>query len=175
LLRPEPPATSCATNDDCVSTVCADEVCCDQPCTGCQACTNALKGQGADGICGPIVAGGDPHGFCTPGFACDGMGQCAVAACDGAHTVALQDGPNEDCTPYQCSTSTNRCLETCASDLDCVPDRSCTADGQCGPRIKQGDLPGCSITKGRDPPPDLRRAFVVAILVLSFRRRRSPS
>jgi hypothetical protein len=171
LLRADPPPTPCDTKNDCASSVCADGVCCDRPCTRCEACSTLVKGQGADGICGPIAVGHDPHGVCMSPFVCDGIGHCAVAACDGGPTLDLQDGTHEDCTPYRCSTATNRCLETCASNLDCVPDRSCTADGHCGPRIEQDDLPGCSIPMGKEPLPDLRRAFVVAILVLAFRRR----
>jgi MYXO-CTERM domain-containing protein len=172
VLRAAPPTTPCTTRDDCASSACDDGVCCDRQCTRCEACTAEAKGQGADGICGPIVAGRDPHGYCKPTpFACDGMGHCAVAACDGGHTLALQDG-SQDCAPYRCSTATNRCLETCASNFDCAEGSACAADGHCGARLEQGASPQCSVAASPRPLPDMPRAFTVAILALSLGRRR---
>jgi hypothetical protein len=48
----------CVSGANCLSGSCTDGVCCNTACTGlCQACTAARKGTGADGVCGPILAG----------------------------------------------------------------------------------------------------------------------
>jgi hypothetical protein len=61
---------------ECVSGFCSDGVCCAEACDGpCRACSSAVKGQGADGVCGFIKSGGDPDAECST--SCDGAGSCA--------------------------------------------------------------------------------------------------
>lgn len=79
-------------NDDgtlCASGKCVDGVCCEAPCNGlCEACSAARKGQGADGVCGPVAKGTNPDKECMPGGVlgcelpgtCDGAGKCASKA-----------------------------------------------------------------------------------------------
>jgi hypothetical protein len=101
------PGSPCAAATECTSGFCADGVCCDAACTGaCQACSAAAKGQGANGACGPVMAGSDPHDTCATSApstcgttgTCDGNGACArfaagtvcaPAACTGG--VATED------------------------------------------------------------------------------------
>jgi hypothetical protein len=52
----------CATGETCASGYCVDGVCCDHPCDDtCEACTAALKGEGADGLCGALADGMSPE------------------------------------------------------------------------------------------------------------------
>src|SRR5260221_6687904 len=56
---------ACITKSDCLDGFCVDGFCCDTECTGkCQAYSFVKKGGGADGVCGPILAGQDPDEEC---------------------------------------------------------------------------------------------------------------
>ncbi|MEZ4309529.1 MAG: kelch repeat-containing protein [Polyangiaceae bacterium] len=145
----------CSNTAQCAQGTCVDGFCCDTPCNGvCVACSAAKKGQGADGVCGPILAGTDPQNECailgtgvckTSGF-CDGNGACAsqsgnacgAGSCAGPTTqvnaptcdavgncVANGTSP---CDPYVCQGSA--CLVACASDAQCAPGYVC-AGGVC--------------------------------------------
>src|SRR6202044_148420 len=47
----------CTDGKECQSGACSTGVCCNMPCNGtCEACTNAVKGQGIDGVCGYVIA-----------------------------------------------------------------------------------------------------------------------
>lgn len=72
-----PDGGACSSSNQCASGSCADGVCCNSACSGaCEACTAAKKGQGSDGVCGPITAGADPENECAGTFACNGAGAC---------------------------------------------------------------------------------------------------
>ncbi|NUP10522.1 MAG: WD40 repeat domain-containing protein [Polyangiaceae bacterium] len=61
----------CASNGECASGFCADDVCCDAACDGsCEGCDAA-------GACTATTAGTDPDGECEGGV-CDGSSACAV-------------------------------------------------------------------------------------------------
>jgi hypothetical protein len=163
---------ACAAADQCASGFCVDGFCCDTACSGlCQACSNAVKGAGADGTCGYVVAGGDARGQCvdqgaascgTDG-ACDGAGACQeyasgtvcvpascdnegairlASTCDGAGTCTA--GGVMGCLPYNCSGDT--CLTSCTSDGDCAGSPQdppyCDASGRC----MQKQFPGAPCT-----------------------------
>ena len=104
-------AVGCTGGAECASGFCVDGVCCDEACDGlCEACTGALKGQGGDGVCGPIASGLDPELECSAANAtCEER-----AVCDGASTctplVAL-------CAPYACTMA--GCLSVCDNDAGC--------------------------------------------------------
>jgi hypothetical protein len=106
-------------------------VCCNVACTGggftCQACSAAAKGQGADGVCGAVVTGSDPHMECTaqPATTCGDKG-----GCDGAGACARwPDGTL--CSPVSCkdtSTQNNpktcvggKCADPAVQTLGCAP------------------------------------------------------
>jgi hypothetical protein len=160
------PGKKCNVDGDCqTGLTCQDGVCCNTPCAGaCQACTAALKGQGADGICGPVKAGGgDPHGECTSDpqsscgdeiALCDGSGACAkwpagtvckAASCGGntltkAETCAAgactaPNPPTQECTPYLCKGSA--CGTSCTSDAGCVGGYFCSSS-QCLAKLASG-------------------------------------
>ncbi|HVK68062.1 MAG TPA: hypothetical protein VM694_26565, partial [Polyangium sp.] len=93
---------SCAASSDCQSGSCVDGVCCNTACGGlCQACTVSKKGNGTDGVCGPIALGVDPDNECATQAAsscgqtgvCNGTGacqlhpqgtSCGVSTCQGS-------------------------------------------------------------------------------------------
>jgi Stigma-specific protein, Stig1 len=107
----------CTTAGECATNNCIDGICCDQPCTGsCMACSAIGKGQGTDGTCGPVLAGGpDPRGICLPASPttcgtigkCDGNGGCPLypdgTVCVASHCVT--DGyESYECASGACTT-----------------------------------------------------------------------
>ena len=100
---------ACTTDEECAAGICADSVCCDARCDGlCEACTAALKGEGSDGACGPIVKDSDPDDeciddgspACTGNGMCDGNGSCDTYA--GAGCTPSPCNGNNDCTSGHC-------------------------------------------------------------------------
>jgi hypothetical protein len=159
---------ACAHGYQCSSGNCVDGVCCDGTCTGgCVACTAKLKGTGADGVCGAVVAGTNPKGACvkdagypasckSDGF-CDGKGACDVYAssstvcgaatcsagmvkgsiCNGGGTCASSSAP---CDPYTtCAPDGVSCATSCMADTDCVATHYCNGSpGVCVLRVAAG-------------------------------------
>jgi hypothetical protein len=151
---------ACTTGAECYTGNCVDGVCCDTACGGaCNACSAALKGQGSDGACGPILAGTDPQSECAQepetscgrDGMCDGAGACRkhIAGtvclagscidtssevrpdtCDGSGAcVDNQTGP---CAAgYLCKGA--GCKTSCADKTDCTVGYECLA-GSCKKR-----------------------------------------
>jgi hypothetical protein len=137
--------TTCAAAAECGSGFCSpDQVCCDKACTdACTACVKVSTGL-ADGTCGPVQLGQDPHddcaadanGSCGKDGTCDGKGGCHLTAsgtpcgsascsgstftpgktCNGTGTCAAAGSP-VDCGQNACTT--DGCKTACASDADC--------------------------------------------------------
>ncbi len=150
----------CASSVECTSGVCADGFCCDRACGGCEACSAALKGSGANGVCGAVPVDTDPHGACAPdaGFPanckadgnCNGAGICrsfakAGTACGattctaGSVTGRTCSGSAASCVDatsscglYVCGASA--CKTTCAADADCAAGAYCTTTSTCAPK-----------------------------------------
>jgi hypothetical protein len=153
VLQPQLAAgVACTAGTECASGRCADGVCCDRTCGGCEACTAALKGSGANGVCGPIAAGTDPRNACAPdagypanckadGF-CDGAGkcrtlapsgvQCAAQTCSAATVTSARqcDGAgtcrpatNASCGTFACAGA--QCATTCSTDAQCSTGNFC--------------------------------------------------
>ena len=159
-----PLASPCSADNECQSGHCADGVCCDVDCYAgeCTACTAALKGGGNDGVCGPALAGSNPHFDCfddgvdTCGQTgiCDGVGACelypAGSTCDPAYCQGnfanhadLCDGmgtcvPQGStlCDPGLCSNGT--CDLTCVADSDCSTTGAYCNTGTCAPQKPVG-------------------------------------
>ena len=131
--------TPCGTANDCLSGFCVDGVCCNEACTGtCRACSNAAKGLGKDGLCGPIGSGvpspddcTDVGGCGTTG-ACNGAGKCAKyengTVCSAASCSGLHYTPAGTCLGGACNVGNPiDCVMTC-TDSGCF---SCESDAQC--------------------------------------------
>jgi cysteine-rich repeat protein len=159
----------CSVGSDCATSFCADGVCSNTACVGfCQAATAAKKGQGADGTCGPIIAGSDPDDECaaqasqtcgTTG-ACNGSGACQLYSastvcaapscsngmlttgsnCTGTGTCAT--GLTVTCNGFTCANGT-ACNTSCSSDSQCMLGNFCNA-GACV--AKKPDGVQCSAT-----------------------------
>ncbi|HRI69801.1 MAG TPA: hypothetical protein PK156_36480, partial [Polyangium sp.] len=122
----QPNGIGCVSGGQCASGNCADGVCCDTACTAnCMACTAIKKGNGSNGVCGPISSERDPDNDCNGGR-CDGTGNCRYY--NGA----------------PCGSS-NQCFSTfcvdniCCGNLCSGPCQACSAlkkgsgqDGVCG-------------------------------------------
>lgn len=137
----------CSKDTECLTGSCVDGVCCNEKCTGtCRACSAAVKGGGADGICGPIWFGRDPADECTK---TDASGCGTTGVCNGAGACAKYDN-GTICQPSSCSSPTNGSSQyTEASRCfngSCQAPKTITCDGNCG---EQGCL-GCT-TNGDCP------------------------
>jgi hypothetical protein len=159
-----PNGSACLDRRQCTSGYCADGVCCTSLCNGtCQACDLPAS----PGVCAFVSSGGAPHDpsqcsaadptSCAGDGTCDGHGacrlypagtNCSVGRCGGSSIIGMRvcdgrgscaDGPVVSCAPFQCdgAASPARCLNTCASDADCVAGRPCVS-GSCGPRPDAG-------------------------------------
>jgi hypothetical protein len=145
---------ACTGNNACGSGFCVDGVCCATACTGfCQACSNAKKGGGGDGVCGAVAAGTDPDAECadqgaascgTNGF-CDGAGACqkyavgtvcAMGSCaaDGVTLTAASTcnstgscvaGATSSCAPFACVAGACTNGSPCTMDSQCAPTAYC--------------------------------------------------
>ncbi|MGZ3450363.1 MAG: Kelch repeat-containing protein [Polyangiales bacterium] len=126
LLKNGQPAT---TGASCASGFAIDGVCCDTACTGtCRACTKALKGSGADGVCGFVATSTDPRTSC-PGRTCSGSLQDDGHTCDGAGGCIVTT--TTSCAPYLCNDTGTACLAAvCTSDANCTSTSYC-ASGTC--------------------------------------------
>ncbi len=139
---------ACSRNEECPNNQnCVDNVCCNSSCTGtCQACSAALKMQGSDGTCGPVLAGEDPINECAQDAAypqsclsdgnCNGSGACRTFApanveCEPTECNLAEQtewtctgtGPTckfkiTNCYPYECGGS-GTCRTTCSDDTQC--------------------------------------------------------
>jgi hypothetical protein len=153
---------TCTQNTECTSQHCVDGVCCDKACDSpCLACSAKVKGQGADGLCGPVVAGQDPHkgcpdfgvALCAETGTCDGQGECATypvgSACAAPSCLAgvevtsscVSQGTclpaQHPCAPFACAPDGLGCAATCASDDGCDEKAFCS-QGACVKREPEG-------------------------------------
>jgi hypothetical protein len=176
--------TACAKSTECASGFCIDGVCCDVLCAGtCTACISAKKGQGADGVCGPIVIGSDPDAECvkedpntcgTTGE-CNGSGACEVYSpgteCDDGNPCT----ENDTCTSGACSGAPRQCE---LPDVCHLPGQCNVSTGECEyPLINPTDPAcspqpaacGCSMVGERQT----RLSWTMAGLWFLLRRRKS--
>ena len=158
----------CSADAECESNACVDGVCCTDACGGiCEACSSLAKGQGADGDCGAVIEGLDPHDSCTPGSpntcgfdgTCNGQKACKYyqgnsclggATCDG-NTVkgqfcnglgtCITNSTGTLCDPYKC-IATLGCATSCASDTDCSSSSFYCDQSNCVAKQQLGG--GCS-------------------------------
>ncbi|MDI3291309.1 MopE-related protein [Polyangium sp. 15x6] len=156
------PGDVCATNEECSTGYCVDNVCCNTACNGvCQACTTAKKGGGTNGFCGPVADNTDPDSDCDlqEASTCQNTGvcvggncakyaagtQCQTATCTGPNTENQADTcdglgacvpKNEkDCSPYACVS--NGCKSSCVTDGECANGNFCETP-QCQPKRQAG-------------------------------------
>lgn len=121
----------CTSKSQCLSNYCVDGVCCNNVCSGwCYACSEAKKGQGYDGVCGPIVYGRDADSECTPGE-CNGGGACSLPQTPLANGTACVAGAqciSGNCVDGVCCE--NACTGTCFACTAAKKGQG--ADGTCG-------------------------------------------
>ncbi|MCC6213656.1 MAG: hypothetical protein IT376_02220 [Polyangiaceae bacterium] len=159
-----PNGQTCTSAAQCTSGNCVDGVCCNTSCTGgCQACTAAKKGGGANGTCGSIAAGADPDNECTDqgssscgtNGACSGAGACALyppgTACGSTSCASgTQQGntcngfgtctpaSTTQCAPYTCLNA-SVCATSCSDDTFCIASAFCdTTTSTCTPDKPSG-------------------------------------
>jgi MYXO-CTERM domain-containing protein len=193
--KPQGDACNDAAGEDCLEVdcrvcetdYCSDGVCCDAPCDGeCEACTEAKKGSGEDGVCDFIAAGTDPEPECedSPGCTtaplCNGAGRCTCAAggdvCadDGVTLVTADpDVDDTDCTPYACEGA--ECNEACDDGSQCAPGHRCTSERRCVPgdgASTADESAGCGCRAGRRPGGSAATMLLGLGLVLASWRRR---
>jgi hypothetical protein len=109
----------CTLGSDCASGFCVDGMCCNTACTGtCQGCSYAVTGL-ADGTCGNVKNGTDPHMSCPPsGLSCAtatcengacgqlvAAGSCLVAGACYAANAPSPSNPCQTCQPAVSQTT----------------------------------------------------------------------
>ncbi|MDI1480679.1 FG-GAP repeat protein [Polyangium sp. y55x31] len=143
--------TPCDKHAVCASGFCTDGVCCDTLCEGtCVACVGASKGDGIDGICGPIAAGTDPDAECaaqapetcgTTGM-CNGGGACerhpAGTTCDDGNACTEGDV----CVEGGCAGEPLSCA---APDACHLPGSCNTSTGMCEYALINPEDPECAV------------------------------
>ena len=116
---------SCASDGECSSGHCVDGVCCDTACEGaCVACTAALKGSGADGVCGGVVDGTNPRSACEGGEVCQAGVCVAPSACAG-QPDGTECGAGKVCENGACVDAPTEC-EGQANGTICSIGDGCT-------------------------------------------------
>jgi hypothetical protein len=119
----------CALSTQCVSAYCVEGVCCDAaPCGACYSCRQALTNH-PDGICAPLLADTDPHGFCGLNAACDGAGYCRLTAGQPCH------GDSSLCASGYCAVTDDICCDVpCANTcMACNASKTGGTHGVCAP------------------------------------------
>ena len=125
---------SCESDWQCTTGHCADGVCCERACSGCEGCRKAYTGL-ADGSCGPVLAGLDPHLSCRNPDSCTENGSCTCegnserlpARCNGGGQCAANEVRN--CSPFTCSDG--KCKSSCRTNADCDSTAQCSPDNEC--------------------------------------------
>ena len=125
---------TCEFGGQCATGHCADGVCCDRACSDCEGCRNTFTGL-ADGSCGPVLAGLDPHLSCRNADSCTENGSCACvgnsertpARCNGGGQCAASEVRN--CSPFKCSDG--KCTSSCRTNADCDSTAQCSPDNRC--------------------------------------------
>ncbi|HEY7953663.1 MAG TPA: hypothetical protein VII38_00160 [Polyangia bacterium] len=155
LFTPQPIASACSLDAQCLSGHCVDGYCCQTACTGvCEACDVP----GELGGCAQVTSG-QPHGTRAH---CAGEGTTCGGACDvQSRTACTYPGSSTSCraqsctanvetlaagcdgtggcplppTTIACSSSCSgaACLGACSTDADCTvsPNLYCQPDGTC--------------------------------------------
>jgi Pretoxin HINT domain len=150
---------TCMSNDDCLSTFCADGVCCQTDCSAtCMSCAEPSS----PGTCVARGAGNPPpHGTCAAAAQstcgldgnCDGTGNCekwnnvvcmpgtcsmatnsetGASMCDGMGNCVA--ATTVTCAPFVCKPDNSACYTTCtAGSTECLSPNVC-AGGSCGPK-----------------------------------------
>jgi hypothetical protein len=120
------PGVLCTSNNQCLSSFCADGVCCNDDCTGqCEACNLPNKA----GTCSPVA--GKPV---TPRAACAGNGTGCDGACDGVQrTACVVPTQSKQCRAASCAGGVATLPEFCDGSGACPTERTqeCTP-GICG-------------------------------------------
>lgn len=111
-----PLGDACDSSIDCVQAICADHVCCDTACSGgCETCLAEYQDAGADGVCGLVSAGKDPHAACSPARCSeDGLSETPAATCG---VGACIDAVSRSCAGFACRDG--QCLTDCDDHDDC--------------------------------------------------------
>ncbi|MGE0327883.1 MAG: Kelch repeat-containing protein, partial [Polyangiaceae bacterium] len=140
---------TCTLDNECATDHCVDGYCCDTACTGtCSSCSAAIKGSGANGVCGAIAAQTDPDKECGSCSICSGSGSCGPVTagtdpknnckdsgspncgldgtCDGAGACRSYS-TNAGCSPRPCTLGSDCESGFCADGVCC--DQAC--NGQC--------------------------------------------
>ena len=196
VLEAPPDGTSCASDAHCASGICVDQVCCNSRCTGaCESCLASVQGDGGqDGVCRAVAQGLDPKeackqdepATCGQSGVCDGSGVCERYAedfdcgrgvcrsgvcrwCDG-DILASSEG-YADCAPFACMDA--RCLEHCASALDCAAAHVCSSDGVCrsAPAFEEPTDPGMCAYRAQRGAARWPWLVVLCVALAVMRRR----
>ena len=154
-------STDCAVTGcrECLATTagCVDGFCCDAACgSACDACSAALKGSGANGVCGAVASGSVGAPSCTPYF-CNGSSSSCPSTCStDAECIAGDFCDNTGhCAPRKgpaaaCNTSVDCAVAGCR-ECDASSPGGCV-DGFCCNAVCGGVCAACSAAKKGSGP-----------------------
>lgn len=131
---------ACAKSSECAIGFCVDNVCCDVLCADtCSACSSVKKGNGVDGVCGPIALGTDPDAECleTTSNTCGTTGECnGAGACDVY-------APGTECDDSDACTEDDVCGNGSCSGTpkQCALPDVCHLSGQCNVSTGECEYP----------------------------------
>jgi len=148
VTGPLPDGKPCASNDNCESKACVDNVCCEGSCVGlCLACSIQKTGV-ASGHCSTITAGTDPDAECSEDMInpCGQDGTCGGGVC----RLRVQGAA---CGNATCSGSTFKPADACNGAGSCVPansmpcpgDFACASSSTCGTSCTDRSVTGCAV------------------------------
>lgn len=157
----------CASDSECESAHCVDEVCCDAACgtstTDCLACSRAAGAPidgtcvllGQETVCRAVAAECDAEERCTGSSVfcpADGVaddttvcrpGSCVdgwvyePTTCNGTHMTCPATPLPLPCGAFACGATT--CLTRCFADWDCNTGRHCVVGGVCAADSRLGE------------------------------------
>ena len=131
-------AGECA-NGNCLPSKNGGSICCHTGCPSGTACgTNNLCDNDTGACVDPTnQTCGQPVGCSADLSTAYGAGKCtASGTCNQS---------SQSCAPYNCSTSTGKCYESCADATACVPSYVCSSEGTCILPNSKADGANCSL------------------------------
>lgn len=155
---------TCAANNECDSSYCADSVCCDKACDGvcvgcgdpAGSCVQYPRGTDPEAECGPYTCSGGGSclsscvvdGDCMAAFYCNGQNACVQKKTNGAACAADSECLSGDCVDgyccnSPCSASCDRCDSFGSEGVCTLSQPGWPGEPTCGNYLCNGTTAAC--------------------------------